>query len=866
MKRLCLIVGMLTCFSALTFAKHVDEQTARTVGQQFLTQTASDNPSLVSANLTLVYTAHSQQVLNAARTKPTTFFYVFNADTHGFVMVSGDDDVTPILGYSAEGAFDPNRIPQNARKWLEDYKEQIRYVVANQISATPEIELAWTSYLKGSGPAVGKTATAVNPLVTTKWDQAPYENALCPGGSVSGCVATAMAQIMKYWDYPATGSGFHSYNHSTYGTVSANFGSATYQWNAMPNTLNSPNSAVATLMYHCGVSVDMDYSPQVSGAYVISSHSPVQHCSEYALKTYFGYKTSMQGLERINYSQSQWIALLKGELDASRPILYAGFGSGGGHAFVCDGYDNNDFFHFNWGWGGAYDGFFFINALNPSGTGTGGGSGGYNSGHQAIIGIEPASGGGGGGPSPQAYDLRLYSNLNMSASQVWFTSGFSVTADVGNFGTGNFSGQLGAAVFNSNLDFVDFVEFGSVSIQSNFYNTLTFTNPGSPAFVPGTYYVALFYKTASKDWTIVGDGNYTNATQFDIYYSSAIEANSDFTITTNGGKLVQGMPATVNIDVLNNGNTSFVGSYRVNLSNLDGTWAQDIQILNENNGLPPGYHYINGNDFSGTITVPPGTYLLEVAYQAQGTPNWYYGGSTNFSNPIYVVVEASALAADQYENNNTYGQAYQLPISFSGNSASKNTNGSNLHIGTDNDFYKLDLPTGYDYTIKARLHDSYNSGNGNAYSVDGLFSYSENGTDWSDTYDHVMPSDITVYNGGPLYFNIAPYFAGETGTYLFDLDITRTQTTVSIEPDWTDLIQVYPNPASDVLTLSLEEFTGQVQAIQLLNPLGQAVMAIQPQQTGHQIEIPLGDISAGVYILQASTTQGMFNKTIIVKK
>ncbi|MBK7113736.1 MAG: C10 family peptidase [Flavobacteriales bacterium] len=165
----------------------------------------------------------------------------------------------------------------------------------------------------------------------TTWNQAPHYNAQCPGGSVTGCVATAMAQIMKFWNHPATGSGFHQFNHPQYGTLAANFGGTTYAWGSMPNNVSSANSAVATLMYHCGGGVDMQYSPEVSGAWVIQSHSPsTDHNAEYALRTYFGYRSTLSGVARENYAQAQWIDLLRTELDAGRPILYDGFGDGGG--------------------------------------------------------------------------------------------------------------------------------------------------------------------------------------------------------------------------------------------------------------------------------------------------------------------------------------------------------------------------------------------------------------------------------------------------------------------------------------------------------------------------------------------------------
>ena len=449
MKQKLLLFGLLTFFGMTTFAKQVDENTAKQVGQNFLATRTNSQTLKNSSSFQLVYKSNSKISNPLASIQPTTYFYVFNASTSGFIIVAGDDNVTPILGYSDQGVFDPNNIPQNVAKWFEGYKSEIRSIIEQNIQPTNEIKDEWQSLKNGNtNNSSAKAMASVNPLMQTQWNQSPYYNSLCPGGSVTGCVATAMAQIMKYWNYPATGSGFHSYNHQTYGTLSANFGSTTYQWGSMPNSVNSTNNAVATLMYQVGVSVDMNYSPQVSGAYVISAQSPVTNCSEYALKTYFGYKNTLQGVQRANYNQTQWLNLLKTELDASRPILYAGFGSGGGHCFVADGYDNNDYIHFNWGWGGAYDGYFQINALNPSGTGTGGGSGGYNSGHQAVIGIEPPAG-------SQTYNMALYNYVTPSANTIYYGQSFNITTNIANNGTNTYNGDYTAAIFDNSYNFID---------------------------------------------------------------------------------------------------------------------------------------------------------------------------------------------------------------------------------------------------------------------------------------------------------------------------------------------------------------------------------------------------------------------------
>jgi hypothetical protein len=194
-----------------------------------------------------------------------------------------------------------------------------------------------------------------------------------------------MAQVMKYWNYPQTGVGFHSYKHSQYGTLSANFALTTYDWKSMPNDVTSSNKAVATLMYHCGVGIEMIYGVNGSGAYMISASSANKYCAEYALKVFFGYKSSLKGVSRSSYSDTQWVRMIKTELDAKRPILYDGFSNQpgqSGHCFIIDGYDNNSYFHLNWGWGGYNDGYYNINSLNP-------GMLNFDFSQAAIFGIEP---------------------------------------------------------------------------------------------------------------------------------------------------------------------------------------------------------------------------------------------------------------------------------------------------------------------------------------------------------------------------------------------------------------------------------------------------------------------------------------------
>jgi hypothetical protein len=388
MKKILLVAGVLL-IGTQVFAKPVSVETAKNIGVNYLSRRMSE-VKLNKEAMELVQTVQSSGV---------TCYYVFNGSANSFVMVSADDQVTPVLAYSNEVAFEPNNIPEHTAAWLNNYTTQIKYVIDNNIAATDEIAGEW-AMLNGEGPQLRTTATViVEPLLgTMKWGQDPYFNDLCPYDNgantrtVTGCVATAMAQIMKYWNWPATGNGNFAYN-SNYGLLSADFGSTTYNWNNMPGSLLQGNSDIGTLMLHCGIAARMKYGTSQSGgsgAYVTAAQSPYTNCAEYAFVEYFRYDPSTtRGAERGDFTATEWLNMLKTEINEQRPVLYAGFGSAGGHAWVADGYSDDNKLHINWGWNGSSNGYFLANAMNPAAVGTGGGSGGFNNNQHAVIGIQP---------------------------------------------------------------------------------------------------------------------------------------------------------------------------------------------------------------------------------------------------------------------------------------------------------------------------------------------------------------------------------------------------------------------------------------------------------------------------------------------
>jgi len=266
-----------------------------------------------------------------------------------------------------------------------------------------------------------------------------------------------------------------------------------------------------------------------------------------------------------------------------------------------------------------------------------------------------------------------------------------------------------------------------------------------------------------------------------------------------------------------------------------------------------------------SITVEPGTYLLAAQHNPNNT-GWQLTGSSNFQNPVKVTVVAAALNPDTYESNDLMGQAFNLPVSFTGNTTSKNTAGSNCHITSDNDFYKIVLPSGFNYTITTRIHDSYNSSNGIIYSLDGLFSYSTDGTTWSNTYDDIMTGNIALKGGGTVYFHVAPYFAGETGTYLLDMSISRVSAAGIEEEKNQHFITVYPNPVKDLLTIDLTGFTGILNQIDLIDVQGRNVLTQNSEGIHRTIELKVNNLTDGIYFAQFNTNTGIITKKIIIKK
>ena len=363
MRRNTTILALLL-FSLSILAGPITPRKAATMARTFM----SEHPQF-KGELTL---AHQKMCANGVG----SYYYIYNtASEDGFVIVSGDDRVDAILGYCDTGRFDPAQMPENMRSWLGTYERAIDQMDRNEMN--------------GQASYVPSTET-ISPLLTTRWDQGYPYNIYCPENCPTGCVATAMAQVMYYhrWPQEATSAipGYTSYSRSYERPALPD---TTFAWSKMRNTYGAYSStesreAVALLMEYVGTALEMDYEPSGSGAQT--------YTIPYLLQEYFGYSGSAWEADRSEYSISEWDELLLNELRAQRPVLYTGYTSNWeGHAFVCDGYDGAGMFHINWGWGGYCDGYYRISLLDPDGSGIGGSSTSdrFSMGQSAIIGWSP---------------------------------------------------------------------------------------------------------------------------------------------------------------------------------------------------------------------------------------------------------------------------------------------------------------------------------------------------------------------------------------------------------------------------------------------------------------------------------------------
>ena len=474
-------------------------------------------------------------------------YYLFNlGETDGFVIVSGDDRTTAILGYADSGSIHEDDMPDGLRYLLQGYEEQMANIPAD-----------------AGAPVHRSSRTFIEPLIKTRWNQGNPYNYLCPlitgKHAVTGCVATSFAQLMYYHKYPTESCApIPAYSTNTQDKDGKKITldvpalpATTFEWDNMIDDYNPINpetgkkyvggtdaqqAAVATLMQYCGSSIEMMYGLGTSSAY--------NEAIPFALKTYFGYDGGITHAYRKNYSYAEWIDLIYSELVAKRPVILGGQAAGGGHSFICDGYDTNDhagadgdYFHMNWGWGGSSDGYFLLSVLQPWEQGIGGSStlDGFSFGQDVVFGIQPPVGGNADycmsleGLHLGGSDATLSSKTYSRTSSTDDFTGISIFYDVWNYYYGSHAFDVALQLQDGSGNVVqtfDFCENRTMSWNINY--SATVQNIAIPHTVAdGTYYV----KAMSRLHGDANDANWQECYDGNAYKMTATISGNELTMT-----------------------------------------------------------------------------------------------------------------------------------------------------------------------------------------------------------------------------------------------------------------------------------------------------------------------------------------------
>ena len=689
-KIITLIIGLL-CTSIITWARTPQE--AAQIASQFITQ-ANATPTLrlqkaaaatsVTVPVELAFTQY--QIDN---TTPAVF--VFNSTDERFVLVSAEDNARAVLGYSDEGTFDANNIPENMQFWLKMYANEMRREAKGKVNRREVIKHPknqqifrgprWRKVKGERREAEEEAYPTIAPLLgETIWGQGEPFNNMCPQigneRAVTGCVATALSQIMYIHKYPTMGIGSHSYKTETEGlTVSANFGNTTYDWaNMIPNYKDSYTTtqanAVATLMHHVGVAADMDYTVDGSGA--VSSIALV------GLTNYFGYDKAINVLPKDFLKEETTLQTIASDLQAGRPVYISGSTvNQEGHAFVCDGMQSDGYLHINWGWNGMADGYFAISALAPEVQGTGGSASNlaFTERVDVYTNIKPNEGG-------EAMPLVTVDKLIRTSSDAISKTkavGFSLER-FSSTGIATAAGTVTYFIYNSTGEVVNKVEIGTFELDPGYYYTsaINISQKLPSSLAEGDYELEIRYVDDNgKDHPILAKGLGEVRVPFTVTSSQFVfgaiaEPEKDLRPFTNADfALIEGTK-TWSVDLFSSQFWSDTPSetdvlIRCNLhSNSDkavvGTYTMEAGTIDANAMYAEGY-YNACYQYTPTalhLTILPAggekvtvQYYMEVNGEVKqgsytATPDWYTtNGDTYQYNTDYTFDLATTLSASK---------------------------------------------------------------------------------------------------------------------------------------------------------------------------------------------------------------------------
>lgn len=837
-KFLLSVVAVMLGFGTM-FANPVSMETAMSLGQKF-----------VLANFENTNNADLQLVTTVTSDNGEACFYVFNVGDNAFVIVSATDNVHPILAYSEESAFSTSNKYNGAMYMLETYKESISYAINEQVAALPEIEKEW-AMLEKTGRLSDRRAEKVGPICETRWNQdSPYNlyapaDAYGPSGrAYAGCVATAMSQIMKFWNAPLHGEGSHSYYTKTHHHhLSVDFSSATYEWDKMPTTLNNATQeqieAVALLMYHCGVAVDMDYDGEKgSGAY--SEDVPD------GMKNYFDYDYCVRR-SRANYPVDTWNQMLRTDLDLGRPVYYGGqsINGDGGHAFVCDGYDENDLMHFNFGWSGSGDGWFLVDAIE------------FSVSAAAIFNFVPSNVYENTVQAPTNFTVERGSETALSATLSWKNPNKNMS-DVA-------ISSIDAIVIERNG--VVIAELPGQTVGENVtyidenvpcYSTFTYDIYAMKDGVRGNYAEASEQFGPTKTWKFI-----LTASSMQGWCGGSIKcfdaANNMFNKVTT----TNSTPATMNVEVPFGHDVYFVwkkgtstdGNMSVKIKNEDG------DVLYEYSGtmadLAEGVIFKTKNNGGGTPSAPVPSNINAEMVGDDIVVTWsgeaaQYGFNVYRNEELYALVKSGNEFVDVAPEIGGYCY-YVCNFGTDGESASTYdacaSAGEGCNPATELWYYAQDnLKPVITWTKPVETTQS----------LSGYYIMRRDGDEGEYKQVKILgPNKVEYKESSSL--ELGTYYSYKVIAYYQDIDCKSAPAKAKygneffvryhysqegVEENAASTINVYPNPAKDVLTVK----AGNISSVSIYSLLGQRVYS--EDVNSDEAVINMSDFEAGMYVVR----------------
>lgn len=858
MKKQLLSLLALALGIGMAVANPVDQSRAKYVGQQFVQ--ANFDQSRANGELNLVYTATSK--------RGEACFYVYNVGSEGFVVISADDFYRPVLGYSEQGSFDARNINPALAMMLDG----IVYSRSNHLhgDAEPGVAAEWDMVMNNGSLRNVYGNRADSYLVSTTWNQDSPYNYLCPsaaggpgGRAYAGCVATAMSQVMNFWQHPAQGTGSHSYTCPGIGPMSANFGNTTYDWNNMPKSIgnNSPQEeimAIATLMYQCGIAVDMHYAADGSGSQ--STYVPG------AISNYFGYTGASVYRDRSTYSRAAWNTMLRESFDMGWPIYYSGCDSEGGcHAFVCDGYNAAGLMHWNWGWSGSGDGWFDFDSMDYS----------YTRG-AAVFNFVPTSVYNSTSQAPAGFNVVPADNNQLSATLTWINPSNTMN-----------NSQL------STIDQIVVERNGEIIYTQNNVTpgaSMTFTDNSVPRFDSFDYAVYAVCngshgKVAWKQnvsfgptcsWTMMLTTTSMQGWRgaaINIYNAAGTKVGSYTTSSTN---------STVNIDVPV-GFVSFgwtapteeLASMGIIIKN-----SQNASVYTYNGSsanMEEGIFLRTNNSCGANVATSVPSNLFAVVDDANhsninvswdGVNEEGYGYVVYRDNVLYRLIPTATSFVD--ENASQGGHCYRVGFMGFGGENGEYSNescavsGDGCDPATDLDYEQ----TGSAFKTKLKWAKP-----ANAEGLAGYYIMRKAG-DGEYTRIKLAGANATSYTDnstleeGHYYYKVIAYYqaidcasapaawVGDDNQYFLHVYYSPT----SVAEMEAENVMMYPNPTKDNFTVEAVDLTH----ISVFNTLGQIVY--ETECDGNMAVINMSNVESGMYLVRIATKSGEITKRISVVK